>query len=115
MKSVRQLNLCDALPDFAVELLALLESNGYPNLATQVQSLKIIDRCSCPDSECGTFYAASRPSGSWDAGRRDIRLPVQNYDLILDVVDENVVCVEVLGRPDLRLLVVQALAPVTSG
>jgi len=35
---------------------------------------------------------------------RNLVLPVQDFDLILDVVDQQIVCVEILDRPDLKLL-----------
>lgn len=96
--------LADILPGFAVELRQLLVEVGEPELAAQVSELSIFDRCRCGDDVCcGTFYTQPKPKGSFGPGLRNLRLlPDDGALLILDVVDGEIACVELLDRPDVR-------------
>jgi hypothetical protein len=95
--------LSDTLPAFAAELRQLLVEKGEPGLAAQVPSLRIFERCDCGDDFCATFYTQAKPVGSFGPGHRNVRLfPDEGTLLILDVVAEEIACVEVLDRPDIR-------------
>jgi hypothetical protein len=95
-------HLKDALADFAHELTALLTSRGEAALAAQVPYLRLFGRCRCGDEFCATAYTAPRPEGAWGPEHRNILLdPIEGF-LVLDVVNEEIVCIEVLYRDDLR-------------
>lgn len=96
--------LGETLPVFAVELQELLIEKGELELAAQVPSLNIHDRCRCGDDICcGTFYTQPKPNGSFGPGHRNVRLlPHDGALLILDVVAGNIVAVETLDRPEIR-------------
>jgi hypothetical protein len=99
----KRLLLTDTLPSFAAELQQLLIEKGESELAAQVPSLRIFERCSCRDDFCATFYTQPKPVGSFGPGHRNVRLfPDEGTLLILDVVAEEIACVEVLDRPDIR-------------
>lgn len=95
--------LADALPEFAAELRQLLVEKGESELAAQVPTLAIHDRCRCRDDICcGTFYTQPRPDGAYGPGHRNVALTPGEGMLILDVVDGVIMCVEVLDREDVR-------------
>jgi len=94
--------LTDTLPVFATELRQLLEEHGEPDLAAQVPGLMIFDRCRCGDDSCSTFYVRRKPEGGFGPGHRNVVLAPDNGTLILDVVAEEIACVEVLDRTDVR-------------
>ena len=98
-----RLFLIDLLPKFVSELKQLLEEQGEPELAAQVPGLLVLDRCRCKDEICATFYTQTRPEGGYGSGHRNVRLmPNEGTLLILDVVDGQIMCVEVLDREDVR-------------
>jgi hypothetical protein len=103
------LRLGEALPEFCDELKSLLLEAGEPQLAEQVSSLQIEDRCRCGDDFCATFYTGSKPEGSYGPQHRNIVLSPVKGMLILDVVADEIKCVEVLYRDELRLSLEQAL------
>jgi len=95
--------LSDTLPEFAAELQELLNEAGEPELAAQVLGLRICDLCGCGDDICSTFYTKPRPQGAFGPGLRNVRLiPDDGALLILDIVDGEIACVEVLDRPEVR-------------
>jgi|GEM_PF-885558 len=95
--------LADVLPAFAVELQQLLTEKGESELAVQLPSLAIHDRCRCKDNFCTTFYTRPKPKGSFGPGHRNVHLiPNGGTLLILDVVDGEIACVEILDREDVR-------------
>lgn len=94
--------LTDALPEFAAELQQLLIEEGEPELAAQVPALAIHDRCRCGDGICSTFYTHTRPEGAYGPGHRNVALTPEEGMLILDVVNGEIMCVEVLDREDIR-------------
>lgn len=106
-----RLFLADLFPAFANELKQLLEEQGEPDLAIQVSSLAIHDRCRCGDNICcGTFYTQPKPEGGYGPGHRNVRLmPSEGTLLILDVVAGEIMCVEVLDREDVREKLEEAL------
>ena len=108
---VLQPMLCEAMPDFATELTSILNAGDHSAISVQVPTLRIVDRCDCGSNECATFYTSPRPIGSRGVGHRNVMLPADNYDLILDLVDEKIVCVEILDRPDLKSQLDQRFRP----
>jgi len=94
--------LADTLPAFAIELQRLLAEAGEPELAAQVPSLRIFERCSCGDDFCPTLYTQPPPKGSYGPGHRNVALAPTDGTIILDVVGDQICCVEVLDRPELR-------------
>lgn len=107
----KRLRLADALPAFADELRQLLIEKGELDLASKVPTLNIFYRRRCGDDiGCGTFYSLPKPHGSFGLGHRNVRLfPEDGALLILDVVDGEISCVEVLDRPDIRKKLLAAL------
>lgn len=98
----KRLLLADTLPAFAVELQQLLAEKGEPELAAQVPSLCVFERCSCGDDFCATFYTQPKPQGAYGPGHRNVALAPDEGTIILDVVAGEIACVEVLDRPDVR-------------
>ena len=94
--------LTETLPAFAAELRQLLVEKGEPELAAQVPGLVIFDRCRCKDDICSTFYVQPRPEGAYPLGHRNVALTPEEGMVILDVVDGEIMCVEVLDRKDVR-------------
>ena len=103
--------LTDILPEFATELRNLLTEQEEPELAAQLPTLAIYDRCRCKDDFCcGTFYTQRKPEGGYGPGHRSVRLiPEEGTLLILDVVAGEIMCVEVLDRADVRRKLVTVL------
>ena len=94
--------LSDVLPAFAVELRQLLAASDEPELAAQVSGLRILDRCRCGDDFCATFYVRPKPNGAYGPDHRNVALTPNEGMLILDVVGEEIVCVEALYRHDVQ-------------
>ncbi|HET8684187.1 MAG TPA: hypothetical protein VFM54_20285 [Micromonosporaceae bacterium] len=95
--------MCAVWPIFTAELAAALHASGEDRLADQVEQLRIVEACGCPDDLCQSFYTAPKPPGAYGAGHRNVCLnpPWPGY-LVLDVVHDNIVYVEVLYRSPLR-------------
>jgi len=96
--------LSEAIPDLAQELQRLL-SPDHADLATQVPTLRIVDRCRCGDDFCAMFYTAPPPDGAYGPGHENVALDVDRGMMILDVVDRRIMSVEVLDRPEVRSLI----------
>ncbi|HNY42415.1 MAG TPA: hypothetical protein PKJ41_18585 [Bryobacteraceae bacterium] len=98
------------MPSLARELEELLVEIEEPALAAQVAGLQIVDRCRCGDDFCATFYTQPKPSGSYGPHHRNVPLTPQKGWLILDVVDDQIMCVEVLYRDEIKS-VLEAAVP----
>lgn len=94
--------LHEQFPELSRELHQLLVDTGEPELASQVPSLQIIDRCRCGDDFCATFYTQPKPDGAYGPGHRNVVLDPAQGMLILDVVSDVIAQVEVLYRDDVR-------------
>jgi hypothetical protein len=94
--------LQEVLPEFADELRALLEADGLYQLAGQVASLRIVDRCRCGEESCASFYAVPKPEGAWGAGHENIVLDAEEGMLVLDTVGGKIMHVEILDRDTVR-------------
>ena len=99
----------DVLPELAEELQRLLEEESEHELAGQVSSIRIVDRCRCGDDFCATFYTVPKPKGAWGPGHETISLECGDGFLNIDVLNGTIVCVEVLYRDDLRAKLLQAV------
>lgn len=94
--------LKSTLPKLADELVELLNGSGREDLAAQIDRLSIVDRCRCGDDFCATFYTQKKPEGSYGPGHENVVLDPDNGMIILDVVNGEIACIEVLYRQDLR-------------
>jgi hypothetical protein len=94
--------LSDVFPLLSKELQQLLEEMGEAYLASQVERLKIVDRCRCGDDFCASFYTQPKPKGAYGPGHRNVVLDPDKGMLILDVVDGVIAQVEILHRNDIR-------------
>jgi hypothetical protein len=94
--------LKSALPNLSQELTTLLISEGEPDLAAQIASLEIVQKCPCNDDFCASFYTAPRPAGAYGPGHRNVSLEPEKGMIVLDVVDERIMKIEVLYRDKVR-------------
>jgi hypothetical protein len=94
--------LKELLPELADDLIAQFERDGEHQLAAQVSSLPIIDRCRCGDDFCATFYTAPKPKDAWGVGHETIPLDAEDGYLNVDVVEGKIVSIEVLYRDEIR-------------
>jgi hypothetical protein len=90
----------NALGDFADELTAALERAGELALARKVAGLPILDHDRSADAVA--IYTEPRPADSYGSDHRIVQLGIRRGMAVLDVVGDRIVCVEVLGRGDLR-------------
>jgi hypothetical protein len=103
------LALADVLPDFAAELIRLLNAAGREDLAGQVTELPLLDRCRCSEPFCATLYAIPRPVGSWGEGFENLEIESPNGQIILDIVHGRIAAIEALDRPVLREALIRSL------
>ncbi len=110
MKSSSPLLLSEALPQLSGELDRLLRAENRPELADQLSSLRIVDRCRCGDDFCATFYAKARSDGAWGPDHETLALDeVASGMLNVDVAGGRIVAVEALFRDDVRARLIQLL------
>jgi hypothetical protein len=89
--------LRERAPAFSAELEEALRSEGRPELADQVATLRITALCACEVEGCASFSTAL-PMKRWF--RRGALVPAG--DLFVNTIDGEIVFVEVLDRPDVR-------------
>jgi hypothetical protein len=94
--------LVDLFPELSAELEHLLFEKGEPELARQVSTLSVVDRCRCGDDFCGMFYVLPKPNGAYGPRHRNVSLTPEQGMLILDVVADEIAAVEVLCRDAVR-------------
>ena len=87
MFRTRTLPLSKAIRAVAVELQDLLAKENRDNLAAQVPSLEIIDRCRRGDDFCAAFYIQPKTHGPYGPSHECIELEPIEGMLILDVID----------------------------
>lgn len=92
----------ELFPELAAEIEQLLLEQGESELARQISTLLIAERCRCEDDFCGKFYVLPRPKGAYGPGHRNVSLEPKQGMLILDVVAERIAAVEVLYRDAIR-------------
>lgn len=103
--------LQDALPDLADELTALLRNQNESDLAEQIPLLRLIDRCRCGDDFCATLYTAPKPKEAYGPNHESRSRCPSSGELILDLVDRTIVCIEILFHEDIRSKVLQLFPP----
>jgi hypothetical protein len=54
------------------------------------------------DSFCATFYTQPKPKGAYGPGHDSMDLDAEEGMIIVDIVDGNIACVEVLHRDEIR-------------
>ena len=101
--------LIEAMPLLASELVQLLTEENELGLAAQVPGLLIVGRCRCEDDHCGTFYTQPKPVGAYGPGHRNVALTPEKGWLILDVVSDQIMCVEVLDRDEIRAALLRVM------
>lgn len=92
----------EVLPEFALELRTLLIEANRADLAAKVDGLPYFQSCGCGDGSCASFYTADKPDGAYGAGHSNLMLTPQVGMVILDLVDDDIRFLEVLGRPDVH-------------
>ena len=97
-----ELRLAEALPLFSAELEAALRRQDRSDLASQVSRLPLVNRCRCGDDFCATFYTAPVPRGAYGSGHENVIVETIEGMVILDLVNGEIKCVEVLHRPDVQ-------------
>ena len=102
--------LQDALPDLTDELARLLRKNNENDLVKQIPRLRLVDRCRCGDDFCATLYTAPKPKGAYGPNHESISLNPSSGQLILDLLERKIVCIEILFREDFRSRVLQLFA-----
>ena len=102
----------DLFPAFSDELAMALREADEAALAARVPYLELVRRCGCGDSFCASFHTAKRPQGAAEGAHRNLVLQPKTGMLIVDVVDERIVFVEVLDRPEFKTAL-DRVAPVS--
>jgi hypothetical protein len=92
----------ELFPRFCEELQALIGSAGRPELVDQVRTLRVVSRCTCGESNCAHFYTAEPPAGSYGAGHSNVLLSADSGFVALDLLNETIMAIEVLDRPDVK-------------
>jgi hypothetical protein len=100
--SMTHLTVVQALQPFAAELMESLVRQGRDDLASQLRTLPLVDRCRCGDDFCTTFYTAKRPTGAYGVGHSNLVVESREGMIILDLVQDRIHCVEILYRRDVR-------------
>lgn len=96
------IRLAEVLPQFAREIEDLLNLRGEAALASQIKSASIVERCSCHDEFCASFYTQPKPAGAYPPGFETFDLDAENGMILVDVVDGTIAHVEVLNREDVK-------------
>jgi hypothetical protein len=96
--------LVHVLPEFAAELERLLAAAERPDLAAQVQTLRVTHGDRCGDDFCQSFYTDA-PRAAIGRAREQyesVALDPDDGMVILDVVGGRIRFVEVLYREDVK-------------
>lgn len=92
----------ELLPDLAAELVKALTEAGELELASQVNSLRIVELCGCDDDFCASFYTGPKPDGGWGSNNKNVVPPIETGMVVLDVVDGIIRYVEIIDRDDVQ-------------
>jgi hypothetical protein len=121
-------------PDVIDRLKNLLTEAGESELAATLEGLEAHDRCRCGADYCATVYTKPRPSGRFGPSHRNIifwnadtidldtqlrvgdtsTAPTTEYTTILDLVDDEIRCIEILDDHESRRRLVAALPDPTT-
>jgi hypothetical protein len=94
--------MAELFPAFSLELQSLAVAAGRSDLAPQVPSLPIVGRCTCGEDSCAQFYTAPPPGGSYGPRHTSLMLPSAEGLIVLDLLEDQIVAIEVLDRPDIK-------------
>jgi hypothetical protein len=100
--------LTESLPEFARELEDLLKKQERNDLALQVASAVIVERCTCHDDFCASFYLKPQPKGPYPGEHEAFDIDAEQGMVLVDVVNGELAHVEVLNRDDVRKKLDQA-------
>lgn len=94
----------DVLPQVATQMRRLLiEQEERPDLASQVDELRVVALCPCGDDFCAQFDTAIEPSGGWSSfGSVEMLSPgeeADRIDLLIMIAGDQIINVEVPGYP----------------
>lgn len=92
--------LSAALPEFAAETRRTLIKCGEAALANQVDDLWIFDRCRCGMEECATVYTSADDEQRTRYRGTGGYLPDAQGYVLIDVSNERIICIEMLGYPE---------------
>jgi hypothetical protein len=109
VKRAAPLLLVETLPQLANELEQLLKKQGNTELAAQVSTLAILDRCRCEDDFCSSFYTQPKPREEYGLKHDTFDLDADKGLILVDVVSGVIAFVEVLNRDDIRKPLLAAL------
>jgi hypothetical protein len=75
-----------------------------------VPKLRVVESCECGDPRCASFYVVPQfvLRWRWPGRRETLDLGASQGTITVDLVDEEIVSVEVLDRPELRCALDQA-------
>jgi hypothetical protein len=100
--------LSRALPEFAAETRRMLVRCQETALADQVDNVWIYDRCRCGMEDCATVYTAAETVPG--TGQRGVGGGfVETGYVVIDVTDDRIVCIEMLGSPKLAKALTELL------
>lgn len=85
------------------------------DLVEQIPRLRLVDRCRCGDDFCATLYTAPKPKKAYGPNHETLPLDASSGQLILDLVDRKIVCIEILFRDDFRNRVLQLFPQTLAG
>jgi hypothetical protein len=85
----------------ADELRKRLEAAGERDLVAAVEELRVVERCTCDDPRCESFYALPRFQAIWLWNRGGRTIPLGG-GLTADAVGDRIVAVEVVRDSEER-------------
>jgi hypothetical protein len=88
------------LPGLAAELAGALREKGEAALASEIGALPVLE-CDW-SADAVAIYTEPRPEGSFGPKLRTVHLDLRRGMAVIDVVEERITCVELLGRGDVR-------------
>ncbi|HXO40401.1 MAG TPA: hypothetical protein VN999_03065 [Thermoanaerobaculia bacterium] len=109
--STEPASISELFPVFADELEELTRRAGRLDLTAQIRALAVVERCRCGEDNCAQFFTAPPPRGRYPTGHWNLLLPADSGLIVLDVVEETIVAIEVLDRPDVKTLLDAYLPP----
>lgn len=119
---MKQIYLKDILPAFAGEIKDALVRINMPDIASQIDSLKIYKRCNCQSDFCSSFYTAENETAhdtvildiDWEFETIKIvsndvpvrifkKYPQEMVFLYLDK-ESKIIFVEALNKPEINTI-----------
>ena len=101
LKVAKTIKLKLLFPFLVDELSKGLSLIGERGLAKSVSDLEIVGRCNCDNSGCGAFYTLEQHQWAANENLRQV-VPTIKGLYAIDVLDEQIVCIDFIGRMDVR-------------